>query len=199
MVVHQAEFRCSITDIKSLPADGKPEFAVIGRSNVGKSSLINLLTGRRQLSKTSRKPGKTQTINYFLINNTWYLVDLPGYGFARVSKEKKAQFGKLIEQYILKSQGLFCLLVLVDCRVDPQPIDLAFIGWAGARGVPLAIVFTKTDKLSNSQLLLCAKKYEAELLKYWEELPPLFFTSAEKKTGKTELLSFIAQSLRNKR
>jgi GTP-binding protein len=191
----KAEFISSSTDVRALPPDGKPEFALIGRSNVGKSSLINMLTGRKQLAKTSVKPGKTQTINHFLINNQWYLVDLPGYGYARVSKKKKEGYGKLIEEYVTKSPNLFCLFVLLDSRLTPQPIDLDFIAWAGKAGIPLALVFTKSDKVSKSQLQQTLNALEAELLKQWESLPPVFISSSIKKTGSDEILRFIKTAL----
>lgn len=191
----KAEFISSSTDMWALPPDGKPEFAMIGRSNVGKSSLINMLTGRKQLAKTSVKPGKTQTINHFLINNQWYLVDLPGYGYARVSKEKKEGYGKLIEKYVTKSQNLYCLFVLLDSRLTPQPIDLDFIAWAGKAGIPLALVFTKTDKVSKNQLQQTLNAFEDELLKQWEFLPPVFISSSVKKTGGDEILRFIAAAM----
>lgn len=191
----KAEFISSSTDMRALPPDGKPEFAMIGRSNVGKSSLINMLTGRKQLAKTSVKPGKTQTINHFLINNQWYLVDLPGYGYARVSKEKKEGYGKLIEKYVKGSQNLYCLFVLLDSRLTPQPIDLDFIAWAGKAGIPLALVFTKADKVSKSQLKQTLNVFEVELLKQWEFLPPVFISSSVKRTGGDEILRFIIAAI----
>ncbi|QOI97298.1 MAG: YihA family ribosome biogenesis GTP-binding protein [Flammeovirgaceae bacterium] len=196
MRVTEAEFSCSATSMAALPKDGLPEFAVIGRSNVGKSSLINLLTGRKQLAKISATPGKTQTINHYLINESWYLVDLPGYGYARVSKQQQQGFGKLIEMYLTKSSTLFCLFVLLDCRLKPQPIDLDFITWAGKAGIPLALVFTKADKVTKSQLKETLKLFETELLKQWESLPPVFITSSLNKTGGKEILAFIASALK---
>jgi GTP-binding protein len=154
-----------------------------------------MLTGRRQLAKTSVKPGKTQTINHFLINNSWYLVDLPGYGYARLSKDMLQGLGKIIGNYVTKSENLCCLFVLVDIRHEPQANDLRFIQWAGGLHIPLAIVFTKSDKLDLSKGLASRKRYEATLLKTWTELPPLFVTSAETKKGRDELLSFIDQAL----
>ncbi|MCK6616625.1 MAG: ribosome biogenesis GTP-binding protein YihA/YsxC [Cyclobacteriaceae bacterium] len=194
MRVTEAVFICSISSISALPTDGKPEFAVVGRSNVGKSSFINLLTGRKQLAKVSATPGKTQTINYFLINNSWYLVDLPGYGYAKVSKVQQQGFGKLIEMYLTKSRNLFCTFVLLDSRLKPQPIDLDFIAWAGKAGIPLALVFTKADKVTKSELKKTLQVFEAELLKQWESLPPVFVTSSLKKTGGNEILDFIASA-----
>jgi len=198
MEIREAEFISSITNLSASPNSGLPEFAFIGRSNVGKSSLINMLTGRKHLAKISVKPGKTQTINHFLINKAWYLVDLPGYGYASVSKEKKAGFGKMIENYIPKSTNLFCLFVLVDIRLKPQTTDLSFINWAGSKGVPLVIVFTKADKLPKSSVKQNVKTFETELLNYWEDMPTVFITSAEKKTGRDELLTFINETLHSK-
>jgi GTP-binding protein len=195
MEIREAEFISSITNLAALPENQLPEFAFIGRSNVGKSSLINMLTGRKRLAKISVKPGKTQTINHFLINKTWYLVDLPGYGYASVSQETRAGFGKMIENYATKSSNLFCLFVLIDSRLKPQAIDFSFINWAGSKAIPLALVFTKSDKLAKSAVQQNRKLFEAELLRYWEELPPVFVTSAEKQTGKDELLNFIQQAL----
>lgn len=195
MEIREAEFISSVTRIASLPKTQLPEFAFIGRSNVGKSSLINMVTGRKKLAKISVKPGKTQTINHFLINQSWYLVDLPGYGYASVSQEKRAGFGKIIENYVTKSANLFCLFVLVDVRLKPQAIDLSFINWAGSKAVPLAIVFTKADKLAKSSVQKNRKIFETELLNYWEALPPVFVTSAEKKTGRDELLAFIQDAI----
>ena len=195
MGIRESEFISSSTTLASSPNTNLPEFAFIGRSNVGKSSLINMLTGRKQLAKISIKPGKTQTINHFLINKAWYIVDLPGYGYASVSKDKKAGFGKMIEAYVPKSTNLFCLFILIDIRLKPQPIDLSFINWAGSKEVPIALVFTKADKLTKSQVLQNQKIFETELLTYWEALPPRFITSAEKKTGKEELLAFIKDAL----
>ncbi|MBL7845648.1 MAG: ribosome biogenesis GTP-binding protein YihA/YsxC [Cyclobacteriaceae bacterium] len=199
MIIREAEFISSITNLSSLPEKKLPEFAFIGRSNVGKSSLINMLTGRKQLAKTSSKPGKTQTINHYLINGAWYLVDLPGYGWAGVSQEKKAGFGKIIENYVKKSPNLHCLFVLIDIRLKPQPIDLSFINWAGAQEVPITFIFTKADKLSKSKAEQNRKLFELELLKDWEESPPGIITSAEKKTGKDEVLDFIDVTLKANR
>ncbi|MBX2964443.1 MAG: ribosome biogenesis GTP-binding protein YihA/YsxC [Cyclobacteriaceae bacterium] len=196
MIIKEADFVSSITSLAQLPGKKLPEFAFIGRSNVGKSSLINMLTGRKQLAKTSSKPGKTQTINHYLINQAWYLVDLPGYGWASVSKEKKAGFGRIIEDYVRKSANLSCLFVLIDLRLPPQAIDLSFIQWVGFHEIPLAIIFTKADKLSKQQALQNQKQFEKELLVEWEELPPILITSAEKKTGKDEVLDFISAALR---
>jgi GTP-binding protein len=196
MEIKEAEFISSITNLKDLPKKPLPEFAFIGRSNVGKSSLINMLTGRRQLAKISTKPGKTQTINHYLINKSWYLVDLPGYGYAGVSKEKRAGFGRIIEDYVRKSPELCCLFVLLDLRLPLQAIDLDFINWAGKHGIPLAFVYTKADKLSAGAVLTGRKKIESALLAYWQELPDGFVTSSVKKKGRDELLDFIGVTLK---
>jgi GTP-binding protein len=193
--ITSAEFITSSTDPARCPDTGLPEFAFIGRSNVGKSSLINMLAAQKDLAKTSGQPGKTQTINHFLINNSWYLVDLPGYGFARVSRTQRAAWSRMIENYLAKRMSLFCTFILIDSRIDPQPADLTFIDWMGTHGLPLAIVFTKTDKLKVTQWQRRRAQWVTRLLEYWEELPPLFDTSAEKKKGRAELLDFIAAAL----
>ena len=195
MEINQAEFVSSYADVRKCPAPDKPEFAFIGRSNVGKSSLINMLTQRKQLAKTSVKPGKTQTINHFIMNNAWYLVDLPGYGYASVSKDKRAGFGKIIEQYVLQRENLHCLFILIDARLEPQKIDLEFIQWSGSKEIPLALVFTKADKLKKNDLHKNLSRYESTLLQTWEELPPIIVTSATEKTGRSELLTFIGNAL----
>lgn len=194
MNITSAVFISSYADVAKCPVPDKAEFAFIGRSNVGKSSLINMLTNSRHLAKTSGKPGKTQTINHFLINETWYLVDLPGYGYASVSKSTRAGFGKMIEQYVSKRENLACLFVLLDSRLPPQPIDLDFIQWAGGNGVPLALAFTKCDKLTRGQLARNMDQYRKTLLTMWEELPPVFMTSADNRQGKDEILAFIADA-----
>lgn len=196
MEIKEAEFISSITNLKDLPKKPLPEFAFIGRSNVGKSSLINMLAGRKQIAKISTKPGKTQTINHYLINKSWYLVDLPGYGYAGVSKEKRAGFGRIIEDYVRKSPELCCLFVLLDLRLPLQAIDLDFINWAGKHGIPLAFVYTKVDKLSAGAVLTGRKKIESALLNYWQELPEGFVTSSVKKRGRDELLDFIGATLK---
>jgi GTP-binding protein len=195
MKITQAEFISSVADIQKGPQDDLPEYAFIGRSNVGKSSLINMLTGRKALAKTSSTPGKTQTINHFRINNQWYLVDLPGYGHAKVSKDVRAGFGKIIEHYVLKSKKLQCLFVLIDIRLEPQANDLSFIQWAGEKEIPLAIIFTKCDKVSRNKVHVNRKLFENALLQSWEELPPMFLTSATDKSGKEDVLNFIEQAL----
>lgn len=196
MEIKDAAFISSITNLKDLPKKPLPEFAFIGRSNVGKSSLINMLAGRKQLAKISTKPGKTQTINHFLINKSWYLVDLPGYGYASASKEKRAGFGQIIERYIKNSPSLSCLFVLLDLRLPLQAIDLDFINWAGGRGVPLVLVFTKADKLSVNAIASNRSKIEKALLQYWDFLPEGFITSSVKKKGRDELLDFIQATLK---
>lgn len=195
MEIKQAEFVSSETDVKKCPPAGKPEFAFIGRSNVGKSSLLNMLTSRRNLAKISNKPGKTQTINHFIINENWYLVDLPGYGYASVSKEKRAGFGKIIEQYILQRENLHCLFILLDARLEPQKIDLEFIQWSGEKEIPLCLVFTKADKLTKNQLQRNLAIYRKTLQKSWEELPAILVTSSTTRAGKEELLTFIENAL----
>lgn len=195
MEIKQAEFVSSVADVKKCPPPEKPEFAFIGRSNVGKSSLLNMLTQRKNLAKTSNKPGKTQTINHFIINEDWYLVDLPGYGYASVSKEKRAGFGKIIENYILKRENLHCLFVLLDARLEPQKIDLAFIQWAGEKEIPLCLLLTKADKLTKNQLKRNISIYQSTLQKTWEEIPAMLVTSSVTQQGKEELLSFIEKAL----
>ncbi len=195
MKIRSAQFVSSHADVEKCPVADRPEFAFIGRSNVGKSSLINMLTNSRHLAKTSGKPGKTQTINHFIIDESWYLVDLPGYGYAQVSKSLRSGFGRIIENYVTKRENLACLFVLVDIRLDPQPIDLSFIEWVGSRGIPIAIIFTKCDKLSRNQVAGSAKKFGATLLKTWEELPPMFYSSAESQQGREEILTFIGSAI----
>lgn len=191
MIIKSAEFVISNTDVKKCPASTLPEYAFIGRSNVGKSSLINMLTQRKGLAMTSQKPGKTQLINHFLINNEWHLVDLPGYGFARVGQSNRERLKSIIEDYILERKQLTNLFILLDCRHEPQKIDLEFIEWAGENGVPFALVFTKADKLSKGKLASNIEAYKQTLLESWEELPPIFITSSEAKEGRDELLNYI--------
>ena len=173
------------------PTDGRPEYAFIGRSNVGKSSLINALTGRKNLALTSSTPGKTMCINHFLINEQWYLVDLPGYGYAQRGKSAMEKLKTMISGYVLEREQLTCLFVLIDIRHDPQKVDLAFLNFLGSNGVPFAIVFTKADKLAPSKVKPTAEKYLDVLKEKWEELPPYFITSATSKLGKDELLDYI--------
>lgn len=193
MVIKTAEFVISNTDITKCPKDGKPEYAFIGRSNVGKSSLINMLTDHKKLAKTSGKPGKTQLINHFVINDDWYLVDLPGYGYAKASKTSRAKWEKFISDYLTKREELVNIFVLIDSRLEPQKIDLEFMNWCGEEGLPFSMVFTKIDKLSSTALQKNLAKYKKEMLKYWEELPPVFTTSSESKFGRERLLNYIDQ------
>lgn len=195
MVIKQAEFVISNTQISRCPKPDKPEFAFIGRSNVGKSSLINLLTGRKSLAKISVKPGKTQTINHFIIDSKWYLVDLPGYGFASVSKVSREGFGKMIEEYFVQRENLYCTFILIDSRLPPQKIDVDFIEWLGRKKVPIAIVLTKEDKLSRNELEKSKARFTKAMLEIWEELPPLFISSTVTKRGKKEILDFISQAM----
>ena len=194
MKIKSADFIISNTDIDKCPKERIPEYAFIGRSNVGKSSLINMLTGRKSLAKTSGKPGKTQLINHFKINDTWFLVDLPGYGYAKVSKKDRSIFAKFIYEYLEKRENLICTFVLVDSRHEPQKIDMLFMEWLGQNQIPFVIVFTKMDKLSSSQLNKNMSKYKAEMLKTWEEIPQTFRSSAESGLGKIEILKFIEQT-----
>ena len=192
----RVEFKGSFPSIETLPKKDLPEFAFIGRSNVGKSSLINMICDNKDLAKTSSKPGKTQHIVRFSVDNKWFLVDLPGYGYAKVSKESREKFGRLIQDYILERESLFCLFVLIDSRLEPQKIDLEFMEWLGVSGIPFCITFTKTDKLKPSELEINIKNYQEKLLETWEFLPDIFITSAEKKVGKDELLKFINNILK---
>ncbi len=196
MTIHTAEFIISNTNPDFCPTPDRPEFAFTGRSNVGKSSLINLITNRKSLAKTSGKPGKTQTINHFLVNKTWYLVDLPGYGYAGVSRTARQGWSKMMEEYLLKRENLFCVFVLLDARLDLQPIDLEFITWLGKKQLPLALVLTKADKLKKSEILGAQKRITEKLLVTWEEMPPLFITSAEKKTGHEPIYALIEKAMK---
>ncbi|MDH6310767.1 GTP-binding protein [Dysgonomonas sp. PFB1-18] len=191
MIIKDAQFVMSNTDYRKCPQDGKPEYAFIGRSNVGKSSLINMLTNRKGLAMTSSKPGKTQLINHFIINNEWYLVDLPGYGYAQRGKEGRERIRVIIEDYIMDRVELTCLFLLLDCRHEPQKIDMEFMEWLGEEGIPFVIVFTKTDKLSKSQLNNNLKLYTDKLKETWEELPRIFYTSSEHRLGGDEILDYI--------
>lgn len=173
------------------PKDTKPEYAFIGRSNVGKSSLINMLTNNKRLAKTSSTPGKTLLINHFIINKEWYLVDLPGYGFAKRSKKEVDKLDQMIRGYILQREQLVNVFVLVDIRLEPQKIDLEFIEWLGLSGIPFSILFTKADKLTANKANQAVETYRQKLMETWEELPPMFVTSAEKKTGRSEVLDYI--------
>lgn len=193
MKIKSAEFIISNTDYRKCPQDGKPEYAFIGRSNVGKSSLINMLTNRKGLAMTSSTPGKTLLINHFLINNEWYLVDLPGYGYAKRGKEGREKLKQLIEDYILEREAMTMLFVLVDSRHDPQVIDLEFMEWLGENSVPFAVVFTKTDKLGSGKVKMNVDIYKKKLYETWEELPPMFITSSEKSEGRDSLLDYIEE------
>lgn len=190
-MIQQAEFVISSPDVASCPSSRLPEYAFIGRSNVGKSSLINMLTHNPKLAKTSQKPGKTLLINHFLIDKRWHLVDLPGYGYAQAGQKQRDKLRVMIERYCLLRQELCSLFVLIDCRLEPQPIDLEFMEWLGENEVPFAIVFTKADKLGKVRLRENVETYKAKLLETWIELPPIFVTSAENKTGEDELLAYI--------
>ncbi len=191
MIVKTAEFIISNTEVSKCPSDGLPEFAFIGRSNVGKSSLINMLTGKKNLAKTSGTPGKTQLINHFLINEKWYLVDLPGYGYAKSARSNRSKWEKFIAEFLSKRQTLQNTFVLLDARLEPQKIDLEFMSWCGERQLPFSMVFTKIDKLSSSALQKNLARYKKEMLKYWEEMPPVFTTSSESAFGKEPLLQYI--------
>ena len=193
MRIKQAAFIKSSSAIDQCPPPNKAEFAFIGRSNVGKSSLINMLTGRKNLAKTSSKPGKTQLINHFEIDGSWYLVDLPGYGWSKVSKQKKAEWGIMIEDYLLNRENLGCLFVLIDSRLDPQQIDYEFITWLGEKGIPFVLVFTKTDKQSKTKFQSTKAKHIRELRNKWEEMPLMFDSSAIDQTGRKEILSFAEE------
>lgn len=189
----KAEYVISNPDWKKCPDTNLPEYAFIGRSNVGKSSLINMLTQQKGLAKTSAKPGKTLLINHFLVDDSWYIVDLPGYGYARIGKNGLDKLKKLIEGYILNRRQLTCLMLLIDSRHAPQQIDLEFMQMLGMNGIPFAIIFTKLDKISNREWQANFKHYKARLMQDWEELPPMFATSSEKGTGREEVLQYITQ------
>lgn len=192
-VVKSARFIISNTDIRKCPQDGKPEYAFIGRSNVGKSSLINMLTSQRKLAMTSSTPGKTLLINHFLVNEDWYLVDLPGYGYAKRSKSQNDQLQRIISSYILGREQMTLLFVLIDCRHSPQKIDLEFFRWLGENGIPFSIIFTKADKLTRSKLASNVAEYKQVLLEEWEELPPVFITSSDNGLGREDVLAYISE------
>ena len=193
MKIKTAKFVISNTNPEKCPESEVPEYAFIGRSNVGKSSLINMLTGQKKLAKISVKPGKTRLINHFIINDNWYLVDLPGYGYAKVSKTDRQQWLIFIKKYILNRPHLVSLFVLIDSRIKPQKIDLEFMEWLAKHSVPFLMVFTKCDKLTKNALSKNIANYKEEMYKNWEVLPKIFITSAEKKTGKTEVLDYIQE------
>lgn len=196
MQITRAQFVCSSEKVTQVPRDAMRDIAFIGRSNVGKSSLINMLTGVKGLAKVSATPGKTRLINHFLINGSWYLVDLPGYGYARVSKTQRGDFARIILDYVLKCERMHYLFVLVDSRLEPQKIDLRFIEMLGENGIPFAIIFTKADKLSKTQQQKSVERFRTALAEQWEELPPMFVSSSEKGTGREEILAFIDECLR---
>ncbi len=191
MIIKQADFVISNTNVDKCPTPNMPEYAFIGRSNVGKSSLINMLTGRKKLAKISVKPGKTQLINHFIINKNWYLVDLPGYGYAKVSKTSKEKWQKFINKYIDNRENLVCLFVLIDSRLEPQKIDLEFIETLGEKQIPFALVYTKIDKLNKIKLANNIEIFKNTMLEKWEELPKEFITSSEKVVGKDDILNYI--------
>ena len=191
MIIKSSEFVVSNSDVAKCPNSKLPEYAFIGRSNVGKSSLINMLTARKSLAKTSGRPGKTQLINHFLINKDWHLVDLPGYGYARVSKSIKKTFQKFITQYFEHREQMLCAFVLIDSRHDPQPIDLEFMQWLGEHGIPFCIIFTKADKLKPNALIRNVETYKEKMLEIWEEMPQYFITSSTNDLGRDEVLAYI--------
>ncbi len=191
MEIKEARFVVSNTDVKKCPPPNKPEYAFIGRSNVGKSSLINKLTNKKSLAKISGKPGKTRLINHYLINEEWYLVDLPGYGYAEVPKKERLKWEQFIKRYILQRENLYCLFVLIDSRHEPQKPDLDFMGWLGISQIPFTIIFTKTDKLKPEELEANLKKYEEKMFETWETMPGYYVSSAETGDGTNEILDFI--------
>jgi len=197
MFVKTAEFIASNTDVRKLPEPSLPEYAFIGRSNVGKSSLINAMVNKKGLAKTSQKPGKTQLINHFIINKDWYLVDLPGYGFAQTSKKNRAEWERFIRRYLTQRENLQCIFVLIDSRLEPQKIDLEFCCWLGEQGLPFLLVFTKADKQSGVKSDQNIAKFRKALLAWFEEVPSIFLTSAEKKQGMEEILATIDEINKN--
>jgi len=197
MIIHSASFIKSCPSLAELPKSSFPEFAFIGRSNVGKSSLINMITGRKNLAKTSGLPGKTKTINYFLINSNWHLVDLPGYGYAKTSQKQREKWIKTTTDYILKTDKLVCLFVLIDSRIEPQDSDIRFMEFLGKNNVPFARVFTKSDKISSNAVSKSIEACNKIMLEIWESLPPTFIASAKTGKGKEEILLFIEESINN--
>lgn len=196
MIINKADFLCSSERVEQCPSDETMrEFAFIGRSNVGKSSLINMMARHEGLAKVSGTPGKTRLINHFVINDRWWLVDLPGYGYAKTSKKAREAFELMIRAYVMERRQLYCLFVLVDSRHEPQRLDLEFMEFLGQFSIPFAIIFTKADKLSAAQLKRATEAYKKRLLEQWEELPPIFITSAEKQTGRDQVLDFIETCL----
>jgi len=197
LIIRKAEFVKSSSSLKECPKPDMPEYAFIGRSNVGKSSLINMLCNNGSLAKTSATPGKTRLINHFRINENWYLVDLPGYGYAKVSKNMRKDFDKTLFNYLSKRENLYCVFVLIDSRIPPQANDMEFLSRLGELQIPFAIVFTKTDKTTQKQLSDNTKAFKTEMLKNWEELPSCFYTSSTTKRGREEILEFIEQTKKN--
>jgi GTP-binding protein len=195
MIIKDIEFIGSFTKNKQCPQGSIPEFAFIGRSNVGKSSLINMLCGRRSLARVSKTPGKTQQLNYFLINKEWHLVDLPGYGFARTSKFNLRAWEKMIEEYLRLRENLVCTFVLLDLRLEAQQVDIEFINWMGKNEIPFVMVYTKADKLKKREIGANQERIQKEFLKYWNDLPQQFVTSSEKNIGREEMLAFIEDVL----
>ena len=194
MIIKQTEFIISNTNVDACPAPDFPEYAFVGRSNVGKSSLINMLTGKKKLAKISGTPGKTQLINHFLINKEWYIVDLPGYGYAKVSKSDRKKWKKFISQYFTQRTNMICAFVLIDARLPPQKIDIEFMGWLGKNGIPFNMVFTKIDKLSSTEFGKNLTTYKKNMLQLWETLPPIFHTSSVSGFGREEILNFIEET-----
>lgn len=197
MKITSAKFVISNSDYKKCPNSDIPEFAFIGRSNVGKSSLINRMTNNSKLAKISSKPGKTQLINHFIINDSWYLVDLPGYGWAKVSKSAKAEWGVMTKKYLINRENLTCVFVLIDSRLEPQKIDIEFINWLGSEGIPIALIFTKADKQTKNKTQSSISKFKKTLKSDWESLPPSFTTSSVTGDGKEELLKYIHEVVTN--
>ena len=195
MIIHNIEFKGSFPEQRQAPQDGKPEFAFIGRSNVGKSSLINMLSDRRDIARISNVPGKTQHLNYYLVNDGWYLVDLPGYGYARVSKKLRRQWRLMMEHYFIKRETLQCVFVLLDGNIGPQKVDIEFINWLGELGIPFILIYTKTDRCKPHELEKNITAIRAALLEYWEELPPDISTSSTKRIGREEVLQIISETL----
>jgi GTP-binding protein len=195
MDIKSVRFLTSNTQLSAMPPADKPEFAFVGRSNVGKSSLINALMSRKDLARVSSTPGKTQTVNHFVVNEAWYLVDLPGYGYARVSRTQRAEFSKMIRDYVTKRENLACVFVLVDMRIPPQESDLAFLKYLGENGVPVAILFTKADKVSQSEKLHHQRDFKKAIMADWEEMPPNLLTSSVTGLGRKEVLDFIQTSM----
>lgn len=197
MKIQSAIFLKSSTKLSQCPPPDKPEFAFIGRSNVGKSSLINFLVANSKLAKISSKPGKTQTMNHFEVNEKWYLTDMPGYGFATVSQATRAAWSKMMENYFLKRENLRCVFVLIDSRLEPQASDMDFINWLGGNNVPLALVFTKTDKLSKNQLAHSLSRFKKKMQEVWDQLPVMIKTSTVKKLGKDDLFKVIEEAMKD--